>query len=168
MVPSALTRPGIASRACRRKEGASADRSKSTRLRRADPVSAATKTGDLRARLTAATGLEADALDILQAQAEALRTWLRSEGYTQFDCEVPIQRREATGAEFNGVIDLLAEGDGKRLILDHKSGSGRMADYLPQLLAYREQLVRLGGDKATDIAVHWIDSATVELVLRGQ
>lgn len=55
---------------------------------------------------------------------------------------MPIQKREASGAEFNGIIDLLATGDGKRLILDHKSGAGSFAGYFAQLDAYRGVLPR--------------------------
>ncbi|MFD1510368.1 PD-(D/E)XK nuclease family protein [Lacimonas salitolerans] len=79
---------------------------------------------DLRPRLSAATGFDELTLDGLQAQADALKQWLTAAGYTQIECEVPIQRREASGAEFNGIIDLLATCKGQRLILDHKSGAG--------------------------------------------
>ncbi|MDP4992452.1 MAG: PD-(D/E)XK nuclease family protein, partial [Marivita lacus] len=117
---------------------------------------------DLRPRLSAATGFDEATLDLLQAQADALKKWLTAEGYTQIECEVPIQKREASGAEFNGIIDLLAAGDGKRLILDHKSGGGSFAGYFAQLDAYRGVLAEQVEAIKPDVAIHWIDRATVE------
>jgi ATP-dependent helicase/nuclease subunit A len=118
---------------------------------------------DLRPRLPAATGLDDAMLDVLADQAGALRDWLRAEGYTRFDCEVPVQRRAPSGAEFNGVIDLLAEGPGRWLILDHKSGSGSFADYLGQLEAYRREMPKREGIGSSVIAVHWIDRFALEI-----
>ncbi|KPQ00137.1 MAG: ATP-dependent exoDNAse (exonuclease V) beta subunit (contains helicase and exonuclease domains) [Rhodobacteraceae bacterium HLUCCA12] len=118
---------------------------------------------DLRARLPASTGFDEAALDLLQAQADALRQWLMAEGYTQIECEVPIQQREASGAEFNGIIDLVATGDGKRLILDHKSGSGCFADYFSQLQAYQNFFAQNEANYTSEIAVHWIDRASLEI-----
>lgn len=120
---------------------------------------------DLRSRLSAATGFDEATLDVLQAQADALKQWLTAEGYTQIECEVPIQRRDASGAEFNGIIDLLATGDGKWLILDHKSGSGSFANYLVQLEAYQRLLTRGAAFVLLDIAVHWIDRSMVEVLI---
>lgn len=123
---------------------------------------------DLRPRLAAATGFDEPALDMLQAQADALKQWLTAEGYTQIDCEVPIQKREASGAEFNGIIDLLATGQGKRLILDHKSGSGSFAGYFAQLDAYRGLLVEQDPAIQPDVAIHWIDRAAVEILVQDE
>ena len=119
---------------------------------------------DLRLRLSAATGFEEGTLDVLQAQADALKKWLRDEGYTQIECEVPIQKREASGAEFNGIIDLLATGDGKCLILDHKSGAGSFAGYFAQLDAYRGVLAEQAQAIKPDLAIHWIDRGIVEIL----
>uniref|UniRef100_UPI003564D602 UvrD-helicase domain-containing protein n=1 Tax=Roseovarius sp. TaxID=1486281 RepID=UPI003564D602 len=91
---------------------------------------------ELRPRLACATGLDEPMLDALQAQAQALKLWLKAEGYTRVDCEVPIQKREPSGVEFNGTIDLLAQGSGMWLVLDHKSGAGNFTDYVTQLEAY--------------------------------
>ncbi|MCC5986516.1 MAG: UvrD-helicase domain-containing protein [Pararhodobacter sp.] len=118
---------------------------------------------DLRPRLVRATGLDEAMLDALQEHARALRNWLTEEGYTRIDCEVPIQERDANGAEFNGIIDLLAEGNGKWLILDHKSGSGNFADYIAQLEAYQGLLARREEYGRPGIAVHWIDRGEVEI-----
>jgi ATP-dependent exoDNAse (exonuclease V) beta subunit len=118
---------------------------------------------DLRPRLSAATGFDEATLDLLQAQADALKQWLTAEGYTQIECEVPIQKREASGAEFNGIIDLLATGDGKRLILDHKSGAGSFAGYFAQLDAYRGVLAEQVQKIKPDVAIHWIDRAELEV-----
>lgn len=120
---------------------------------------------DLRPRLASATGLEEAMLDALQYHAIALNSWLAAEGYTRFDCEVPVQQRAASGAEFNGIIDLLAEGQGKWLILDHKSGYGSFSDYMPQLEAYQDLLGQHAGFGTPDIAVHWIDRAAIEIAI---
>lgn len=122
---------------------------------------------DLRPRLSAATGFDQATLDILQAQADALKQWLTAEGYTKIECEVPIQKREASGAEFNGIIDLLATGDGKRLIVDHKSGSGSFAGYFAQLDAYRGVLAEQVRQIKPDVAIHWIDRAELEVLVDG-
>jgi ATP-dependent helicase/nuclease subunit A len=118
---------------------------------------------DLRPRLSAATGFDEATLDMLHAQVDSLNQWLKAEGYTQIECEVPIQKREASGAEFNGIIDLLATGDGKRLILDHKSGAGSFADYFVQLQAYQKFIQHAEGTDFVEIAVHWIDRAALEI-----
>ncbi|WP_296644776.1 UvrD-helicase domain-containing protein [Roseinatronobacter sp.] len=123
---------------------------------------------DLRSRLPEATGFDEAALDLLQAQADALRQWLIAEGYTQIECEVPIQQREASGAEFNGIIDLVATGDGKKLILDHKSGGGSFATYFAQLEAYREVFADRIGTAKPDVAIHWIDRAELEVLVRDE
>jgi len=119
---------------------------------------------DLRPRLSAATGFDEATLDVLQAQADALKQWLTAKGYTQIKCEVPIQKREASGAEFNGIIDLLATGEGKRLILDHKSGAGSFAGYFAQLDAYRGILTEQDQSIQPDVAVHWIDRMEIEIL----
>ena len=121
---------------------------------------------DLRPRLSAATGFDEATLDVLQAQADALKQWLTAEGYTQIECEVPIQKREVSGAEFNGIIDLLATGDGKRLILDHKSGVGSFDRYLAQLDAYRGVLAEQVQAIKPDVAIHWIDRTELEVLVR--
>lgn len=123
---------------------------------------------DLRSRLTGATGLDEAMLDALQEHARALRNWLSTEGYTRIDCEVPIQQCAPSGAEFNGIIDLLAEGQDKWLILDHKSGSGNFAAYVSQLEAYRDLLRQRGGFGLPGIAVHWIDRASVEIAVHEE
>jgi ATP-dependent exoDNAse (exonuclease V) beta subunit len=118
---------------------------------------------DLRPRLSAATGFDEATLDMLQGQANALKQWLNADGYTQIECEVPIQKREASGAEFNGIIDLLATGDGKRLIVDHKSGAGSFAGYFAQLDAYRGFLADQVREIKPNVAIHWIDRAELEI-----
>ena len=124
---------------------------------------------DLRPRLGLATaGLDEPTLDVLEARAQALRAWLKSEGYARIECEVPVQRREDSGAELNGVVDVLAEGHGKWLILDHKSGAGEFGDYAAQLEAYRESLARQGGFGRPGIALHWIDRAAVEISIEDR
>jgi len=120
---------------------------------------------DLRPRLSAATGFDEATLDVLHAQADALRHWLNALGYTTIECEVPIQRREASGAEFNGIIDLLATGVGKCLILDHKSGGGSFSEYFAQLEAYRTSIAKHGQLIRPDVAIHWIDRREVEFLV---
>lgn len=120
------------------------------------------KRPDLWPRLGKATGFDEGTLDVLQTQVDTLRDWLTAEGYTRIDCEVPIQQREPSGAEFNGVIDLLALGHGKCLILDHKSGYGTFAQYASQLEAYLYLFSQKGESKETRIAIHWIDQCSIE------
>jgi ATP-dependent exoDNAse (exonuclease V) beta subunit len=120
---------------------------------------------DMRPRLSAATGFDEATLDMLHAQADALKKWLTAEGYTQIECEVPIQKREDSGAEFNGIIDLWATGHGKQLVLDHKSGVGTLPAYFAQLDAYRVVLAEQGEAIKADVAIHWIDRCELELVL---
>ena len=120
---------------------------------------------DLRPRLSAATGFDEATLDVLQAQADALKRWLTAEGYTQIECEVPFQKCEVSGAEFNGIIDLLATSDGKYLILDHKSGVGSFAGYFAQLDAYRGVLAEQVQAIKPGMAIHWIDRSEVELIV---
>ena len=91
---------------------------------------------NLRARLSAATGFNEAILDVLHAQAQALKEWLGVEGYTKIECEVPIRKREASGADFNCIADLIARADGTCLIVDHKSGGGSFAGYFAHLEAY--------------------------------
>jgi ATP-dependent exoDNAse (exonuclease V) beta subunit len=114
---------------------------------------------DQRSRLSAATGLDEPILDALAARAQALKDWLTSEGYTALHCEVAVQFRDPSGAEVNGVVDLLAEGAAGRIILDHKSGGGRFADYYTQLAVYSRVL---GGSGL--LAIHWIEHGTVESI----
>lgn len=123
---------------------------------------------DLRSRLSAATGFDEATLDVLQAQADALKQWLTAEGHTKIECEVPIQKREASGAEFNGIIDLLATGEGKCLILDHKSGAGSFAAYFAQLDAYRGVFAGQRQAIKTDVAIHWIDRAELEVLVSNE
>ncbi|MCC5976226.1 MAG: hypothetical protein JJT81_19555, partial [Rubellimicrobium sp.] len=69
----------------------------------------------------------------------------------------------ASGAEVNGVIDLLAEGPAGRLILDHKSGGGEFGAYWGQFESYRTLLDVGQGSGQPGLAVHWIDRGMVEV-----
>src|SRR6056297_421357 len=117
---------------------------------------------DLRPRLSAATGLGEDMLDVLEAQADALKGWLTSEGYTQIECEVPIQRRDASGVETNGLVDLVAYASEKQLILDHKSGRGDFGNYHGQLIIYRDALTECHPASNFILAIHWTDRCMLE------
>lgn len=116
---------------------------------------------ELRHRLPEATGLDAAAISALAERAAALRGWLAQAGYARLHCETPVQRRTADGAEINGVIDLLAEGPGGWLILDHKSGTGTFDDYRGQLEAYAA-LVDIPAGQLVRLAIHWIDRGEIE------
>ncbi len=119
---------------------------------------------DLRPRLATATGLMEEALDAVQGQANEIKAWLMNEGYTQFECEVPIQQHNPSGSQFNGIIDLLAWGGDKQLIIDHKSGLGDFTAYAAQLDTYREMLAQLNNEAPkAKVAVHWIDRGQLEL-----
>lgn len=122
---------------------------------------------DLSHRLRDALSIDQNALEALSERASELRNWLTAEGFTQIQCEVPVQTCAPSGAQCNGVIDLLAEGSGKRLILDHKSGSGLFSEYLAQLDAYRVMTRGVAGDLETVLAIHWIDEGVVEISSAG-
>lgn len=121
---------------------------------------------DLRPHLFAATGLSNEMLDVIERQTVALAAWLRSEGYSKIECEVPFQKRDVSGAEFNGIVDVLATGDKKRMIIDHKTGVGSFATYSAQLAAYQGFLAGQAHEANADIAIHWVDRAELEVLIR--
>lgn len=118
---------------------------------------------DHRHSLSAATGFDEATQDVLQAQADALKHLLNSEGYAQIEYEALIQKGEASGTEFNGIIDLLAIVDGKELILDHKRGIGNFAGYFAQLDADRGLLSKQDRAFQPDVEIRWIDRAEMEV-----
>lgn len=124
---------------------------------------------ELRPRLGAATGLDETSLEVLAERAQALKAWLSTEGFDRLHAEVPIQRRDASGAELSGVIDLLAEGPDGSMIIDHKSGNGDYAQYRVQLEAYVGMLVeRFGRVSPCRTAIHWLDRGELEIPYKAE
>lgn len=112
---------------------------------------------DLRPRLSAATGFDEATLDVLQAQADALKECQAAEGYTQIEYEVPILKRETSRPRIEEIIDLLAMRDGQRLIRDHSSGAGCFAGCLAQLNTHRGVLSEEGQAIKPLVPSQWID-----------
>lgn len=112
--------------------------------------------------VAAATGLTPDEVADVASQAEALRHWLRGQGFDQLHTELPLHLRDDEGAGMNGIIDLLAEGPAGRMIMDYKSGhvpdlDARFATYWPQLAAYAE------ASRADQVAILWFETGTITL-----
>ncbi len=122
---------------------------------------------DLQQRARAATGLDQQAADALLAQAQALTGWLKGAGYDRLHLELPVQIEEPTGAQTNAIIDLLAEGDGGFLIVDHKSGApaelaAGFAGYRGQLAAYAQVIARQFPHKPVrGLAINWMRAGIV-------
>ncbi|MBS8225749.1 UvrD-helicase domain-containing protein [Vannielia litorea] len=122
---------------------------------------------DLMTNVQRATGLDTAAVTAIEAQARALKAWLNGMGYDQLHCELPVQIEEASGAQINATIDLLAEGPEGFLIVDHKSGASMDLDagyatYRPQLAAYAAVIERVFPEKrAAGMAINWMRQGTV-------
>ena len=125
---------------------------------------------DLADRLPAATGLDPATLTAIAAQAEAIRTWLRREGYPTLHLELPLQVTRPDGSQTNAIIDCLAEGPQGFLILDHKSGPApdpatRFAGYRPQLLAYAEAVTAAMPNRPVRaLAVNWMNEGALSFL----
>lgn len=122
---------------------------------------------DLKGQLPAATGLDYATLTVLEQRAEALKQWLGEQGYTQFECEVPVAGLTPEGSEVNGTIDLLAIGSKGALLIDHKSGgTGEgLGGYMGQLASYGEMVKeKLPHIKLNGLAIHWIDHGSIQLL----
>jgi ATP-dependent exoDNAse (exonuclease V) beta subunit len=117
--------------------------------------------------LPAATGLDASTLTAITAQVAALRAWLAREGYPDLHLEVPIHVTHPDGSETVGILDVVAMGPGRMLILDHKTGpapdpEARFATYWPQLAAYAEALrLAFPGHRLQGVAIHWMNEGTL-------
>ncbi len=118
---------------------------------------------DLAVRLPAATGLDPATLAANAAQLQAMRGWLAAQGYTLLLLELPLQITASDGSQVNGIIDCLAEGPEGYAIIDHKSGpcpdpDTRFANYLPQLLAYRDAVRHcLPGKPIRLLVINWMN-----------
>ena len=124
---------------------------------------------DLLDRLPATTGLNPESCAQIAAQAHALKAWLFLQGYHTFSFELPLQTVAPDGSETNAILDLLAEGQGGLLIVDHKSGpcpdpAARFATYRPQLDAYAALVRARWPDKPLHgTAINWMSEGTVTL-----
>jgi len=103
----------------------------------------------------------------ITAQAQSLRDWLITEGYTDLHFEVPVEAKDPTGSTLRGTVDLLAMGNSGVLIVDHKSGptpdpAARFAGYLPQLRAYECALGQVFEDRPINgLAINWISEGRI-------
>ena len=121
---------------------------------------------DLIAALPAATGLDEGTLALVSERANALKTWLSSQGYTSLQCEIPVQGHTPEGAELPGVIDLLAFGPQSCMLIDHKTGGAGagFGPYWPQLSSYAALVAKLFPQHPLHgVAVYWLDHGRLEL-----
>lgn len=123
---------------------------------------------DLAECLPAATCLPVRSLETIAEQVRALTGWLALQGYDRLHVELPFQQTTQSGAQVNGIVDLLAEGPAGALILDHKSGAcpdpeARFASYLPQLRAYAALVEAERGVTVRGLAIHWMSEGTLSL-----
>lgn len=124
-------------------------------------------------RLEPATGLDQETLSAIAAQARALRAWLAEHGFTELHHEVPVQVVEPSGAQTNGVVDLLARGPAGLAVIDLKSGaprdrSTRFASYLPQLEAYAEALGHVFPVPPRLLAILWMSEGLLSVTPHGE
>lgn len=122
---------------------------------------------DLAMALPAATRLDEVTLGLIAKRAEALKSWLATQGYTDLRCEIPVLGHTAEGAEIPGTMDLLALGAEGCLLIDHKSGGlgDGLGPYWPQLSAYAGLVGQMLPDHPLKgVAVFWVDHGRLELV----
>lgn len=117
---------------------------------------------DLKERVAAHCRMEPEDVDALALQAEGLRRALAEQGYTDLHVEQPLEIALADGGRQSAIIDLLAEGPGGYMIVDHKSGAVtdyelRFATYWPQLAAYVDAVEAVGTKPVRDVAIFWTD-----------
>ena len=122
---------------------------------------------DMITALPTATGLNDATLNLVAERAEALKTWLSADGYTDLLSEIPLLGHTKEGAEMPGTIDLLALGPEGCLLIDHKTGGAGegFGPYWPQLSAYAD-LVRdiFPTYKLNGVAVFWVDHGRLDFL----
>ena len=122
---------------------------------------------DLLEQACQATGIEAEVARAIEAQAKAVKGWLKGIGYGQFHLELPLQIEHSSGAQTNAIIDLLAEGPEGFLIVDHKSGSvdklgESFLTYRPQLESYAAVVARQFPEKSVrGLAINWMRKGVI-------
>ena len=120
-------------------------------------------------RVSDAAGIMIEKLGVLRNQAISLRRWLDEQGLERRYLELPLQKTRSSGSQINAIVDCLAEGRGKMIIVDYKTGkvddtADRFAKYLPQLRAYAElALETFPGRSMMGLAVFWIDTGVLSL-----
>ena len=125
---------------------------------------------DLAGSLPAATGLDAGTLAAITAQVAALKDWLAREGYPDLHLEVPIHVTHPDGSETLGILDAVAMGPGRMLVIDHKTGpapdpKARFATYWPQLAAYADALrLTFPAHQLRGVAIHWMNEGTLSFL----
>jgi ATP-dependent helicase/nuclease subunit A len=125
---------------------------------------------DLADRLPAATGLDAATLAAITGQVAALKEWLAREGYPDLHLEVPIHVTYPDGSETLGILDAVAMGPGRMLVIDHKTGPApdprtRFTTYWPQLAAYADALrLTFPAHQLRGVAIHWMNEGTLSFL----
>ena len=125
---------------------------------------------DLAQHLPAATGLDAPTLSAIMGQVTSLKDWLQREGFPDLHLEVPIHVTHPDGSETLGILDAVAMGPDKMLIIDHKTGptpdpQARFATYWPQLSAYADALcLSLPDRPLRGVAIHWMNEGALSFL----
>ncbi|MBV1692055.1 UvrD-helicase domain-containing protein [Novosphingobium sp. G106] len=104
----------------------------------------------------------------LAEQAEALRAALAQRGYPTLHVEQPLDIALGDGTVQTAIIDLLAQGPGGFMIVDHKSGpvpnpALRYATYWPQLATYAQAVERVGAGPVKATGIFWTHSGELTL-----
>ncbi len=121
---------------------------------------------DLTGHLPASTGLDDATLAMIAERAEALKIWLRDQGYSKFYCEIPVKGHNVEGSEIHGTIDLLAVGEQGTLLIDHKSGGAGdgLGAYWGQLSTYAALAQDMRSDwKINGVGIFWLDHGRLEM-----
>ena len=90
-------------------------------------------------------------------------------GYDDFHLELPLQIEGPSGSQTNAIVDLLAEGPGGFLIVDHKSGmtgdlKAHFTTYRPQLDAYAALVARLYPTKSVHgLVINWMRQGIISV-----
>jgi len=117
---------------------------------------------DLKARLSAHTGLDDATIELVEQQAKAFRSYLEGLGYDRIACEVPFVHVSESGSTTSAIFDCVAKGPAGIAIIDHKSDpvedpDARFTAYWPQLAAYAEIASRLSPQEpVTLLGIHWM------------
>lgn len=125
---------------------------------------------DLAPDLPDATGLDPATLAAIAGQVAALKTWLLGAGLPDLHLEVPLHVTHPDGSQTVGILDALAIGPGRMLIIDHKTGpapdpQARFATYWPQLAAYADALrIVFPGLSLAGVAINWMNEGTLSLL----
>ena len=123
---------------------------------------------DLTHRVAAHCRLDEDDVAALATQAKRLANALAELGYGELHVEQPLEIKLADGGTQCAIIDLIAEGPGGYLIVDHKSGAvldhtERFVTYWPQLATYVDAVAEIGKKPINGVAVFWTDTGELTI-----